>query len=778
MAAVGGSLGPEEDDLYTFDSNRAPLRRTFRPETSSTNSTYRQNVPMSRAQNTRTQPEQRPITANRAAGYSSAPKKNQENFYQNNQNNQNRGPPPPLAKKADNSPEEACREIEKEVNQLIEESSLSASKGDTQYALERAKEAMKREKVLCKQREANGLADQIDADLSYAVLFNLAVQYQTCGMYTEAINTYTSMIKSKQYAQSGRLRINMGNIHFEQGEYAAAIKMYRMALDQTPNTGRELRARMFRNIGNSFVKLGQFSDAIGAFERGMELSPDLQTGFNLILCYYALGDRERQRRGFTRLLSVRQLADDAEEMEMVNAGSNTSDGVAEDTDARDELRKRVQASSKLISSAAKLLVTSIDSNVEAAHDWLSDALRSAGQTELAAQISIAKALYFMRARQYERATEALKSYERKDSTLVAHAATNLSFIYFHEGDIPSAVNYADIAIRANRYSAKAIVNKGNCLFVKGSIEHARHLYSEAVGAEADCLEAVYNLGMAHKRLNDIPTALAVFEKLHAIEPNSVEVIWQLADLHDAAGDSRTAIKWFKILNARVPTDAGVLARLGSIYLREDDEAQAYHYHLESYRYYPCDMNVLSWLGAYFVKSEMYEKAVSFFERAALIEPSEAKWRLMVASCYRRTGDYSRAYEVYAAVHTEHPDNVECLRYLVQICDDLGKKDRMHEFIEKLRRAERDAVLADDVAPRMSEQPSDAAIGRPPPPSNSAEGDVRAADAKERLDHYEQTQAAAAGIQKNRRITNKVAAARGDDDHFDDVDLDDANLLPQ
>ena len=38
----------------------------------------------------------------------------------------------------------------------------------------------------------------------------------------------------------------------------------------------------------------------------MEGSADPQTGFNLLLCYYALGDKSRMRQGFTRLLSVRQ----------------------------------------------------------------------------------------------------------------------------------------------------------------------------------------------------------------------------------------------------------------------------------------------------------------------------------------------------------------------------------------------------------------------------------------------------------------------------------------
>merc|ERR1711934_891379 len=84
----------------------------------------------------------------------------------------------------------------------------------------------------------------------------------------------------------------------------------------------------------------------------------------------------------------------------------------------------------------------------------------------------------------------------------------------------------------------------------------------------------------------------------------------------------------------------------------------------------------------------YEKAVTYFERAAQIQPQEVKWKLMVASCHRRSGDYQLAFEIYRMIHADFPDNIECLRYLVHICDDLGKKDQVHEFVVKLRRAEK------------------------------------------------------------------------------------------
>ena len=47
---------------------------------------------------------------------------------------------------------------------------------------------------------------------------------------------------------------------------------------------------------------------------------------------------------------------------------------------------------------------------------------------------------------------------------------------------------------------------------------------------------------------------------------------------------------------------------------------------EAHRHYPVNLNVISWLGVWYVKREMYEQAIEYFERAAVVQPSEAKWR--------------------------------------------------------------------------------------------------------------------------------------------------------
>lgn len=52
-----------------------------------------------------------------------------------------------------------------------------------------------------------------------------------------------------------------------------------------------------RNIGHAFFKMHQFPDAIDSYENLLMHGAqhlDFMTGFNLILCYFALGDKATQ----------------------------------------------------------------------------------------------------------------------------------------------------------------------------------------------------------------------------------------------------------------------------------------------------------------------------------------------------------------------------------------------------------------------------------------------------------------------------------------------------
>lgn len=158
----------------------------------------------------------RPLTSVKAAGYlsRSRPQQGQVSFDPFNQNARS------TPEKIEQQPEEIIKNLERKVNFLIEESTVAASEGNLRLALEKAKDAGKKERQISKQREQLNIVDQINLDLTYCVLFNLANQYHANKMYQEALNSYAVIVKNKLFNQSGRLRVNMGNIYFEQQKFS------------------------------------------------------------------------------------------------------------------------------------------------------------------------------------------------------------------------------------------------------------------------------------------------------------------------------------------------------------------------------------------------------------------------------------------------------------------------------------------------------------------------------------------------------------------------------
>lgn len=74
-------------------------------------------------------------------------------------------------------------------------------------------------------------------------------------------------------------------------------------------------------------------------------------------------------------------------------------------------------------------------------------------------------------------------------------------------------------------------------------------------------------------------------------------------------------------------------------------------------------------------------------------PKQIKWLLMIGACHRRAGNYQNAYNCYKSIHNSFPENMECLKFLVRVSNDLGLKESF-EFTEKLRKLEKNKEIKD------------------------------------------------------------------------------------
>ena len=123
------------------------------------------------------------------------------------------------------------------------------------------------------------------------------------------------------------------------------------------------------------------------------------------------------------------------------------------------------------------------------------------------------------------------------------------------------------------------------------------------------------------------------------------------------------MKYFDLVSTAVPKDPSVHCKLGGLYSSYNDEAQAFHHFSEANRLLPTDLNSIAWLGIFHVKGGNFHQAAQFFEVAAKTNPRDLKWKLMIASCYRRMDQLPRALGLYKEVHEKDPDNMEALRFI-------------------------------------------------------------------------------------------------------------------
>lgn len=535
----------------------------------------------------------------------------------------------------------------------------------------------------------------------------------------------------------------------------------------------------------------QFQDAAENYETIVGGgAADIQAAFNLLLCLYARGDLDKLRKHFQRMLSV-PVPGMTEEDEERAADALTALGAQAD-DKEDMLRAdlalRLEASNDKMLAAARLIAPSIMGEAEgyeAGYRWVLDQLR-ADYEGVMSKLEIDLSMQHMKKRRFEDAVALLKGFEKKAVSLRTIAATNLSFIYFLEGDYAQAERHADVAIKADRYNAKALVNKGNCLFVAGELGRAREMFLEAVGVEADCIEAIYNLGLVNMKLSNLAEAQSAFDKLNTSLPSMPETLFQLGLIcsrTNAPEDLENAAKTLQLLLNKVSGDPGICCKLGQIYEKLQDDNSACHWYTEAFRHFPVNLNVISWLGVWYVKREMYEQAIGYFEKAAEVQPGEIKWQLMVTSCYRRLGDLYKALELYQQIHEQYPDNIEALQYLEALCKDLGRAhDDYSKKLDKLRRTQVSA-------PQQQQQQTMAAApsrapGRSDRPSNRSERPSAANRAMDELESPSPTNASPlaaprAGAKFNNNSNSSSGNQRqskGNDDDGDFGDTDVASLL--
>lgn len=203
--------------------------------------------------------------------------------------------------------------------------------------------------------------------------------------------------------------------------------------------------------------------------------------------------------------------------------------------------------------------------------------------DLAHDLEIQKAIVYLKAKNFNKAIETLKDFEKRDIKVASSAATNLSFLYILENDLQNAHKYADLSLKADKYNPAALTNKGNCFFADRDFENAKHYYEDALKIDASCVEALYNLGLTYSKLGLHEQALDQFFKLHAMQRSNTQIFCKLAEINEKKNDFDQAENWYMQALRAHPKDSELLKCIGNIYDELGDRSQAFQYYQDVIR---------------------------------------------------------------------------------------------------------------------------------------------------------------------------------------------------
>ena len=147
-----------------------------------------------------------------------------------------------------------------------------------------------------------------------------------------------------------------------------------MGLDNLPNTSKEMRFKVTKNIGHAHVKLQEYQNAVAHYEQILKGIPDHNTAYNLIICLHVIGDKLRMKDCFTSMITNPLEADEEE--------SDSENVIAALDKLKEESKARRKEEIRLIINAAKLIAPHIENDIIESYDWILEKLKNSAYPEV------------------------------------------------------------------------------------------------------------------------------------------------------------------------------------------------------------------------------------------------------------------------------------------------------------------------------------------------------------------------------------------------------------
>lgn len=174
------------------------------------------------------------------------------------------------------------------------------------------------------------------APFDYYYIFK-ANSLEKDGKLNEALYNY-NQIKNK----SDEVQYNIGNLYYKEKNYKKAIEVYK----KIKLLEKELSFKTLHNLGNSYAKMGELSDAIKSYENALKIKEDKDTRYNLELLKKKQNDqkqKEEQNRSEDKQNDKNSKSDNQEQQNKDKVKNESSD---QNQESKDDQGNKIEQSLK------------------------------------------------------------------------------------------------------------------------------------------------------------------------------------------------------------------------------------------------------------------------------------------------------------------------------------------------------------------------------------------------------------------------------------------------
>jgi signal transduction histidine kinase len=195
-------------------------------------------------------------------------------------------------------------ELSKEIGDPLTEASIQNELGNTFLSIEDYPEALRRYLLSLKIRQSYGKEEDIAR-----TLVNISLVYRKLGLFRNAqkyIDEAMGLVENLEVKPDLKIYIyqNLGNVYYDQKQYANAINAYQKALELSEKKGDDLQVtRILKNIAQTYLDWNKPSKARSTITQAIKIA--LRSNQNQVLSdlYNTLGNIERQDKNLDLALS-------------------------------------------------------------------------------------------------------------------------------------------------------------------------------------------------------------------------------------------------------------------------------------------------------------------------------------------------------------------------------------------------------------------------------------------------------------------------------------------